>query len=295
VPEIPRNILNLHQSPASIADFWVGLQKVVQAVNRPGCPQGSPYTDFTVRRMLDGRLKTLPVPENPQDRQKVLDLCLRQSSDDLWLRYASFRKTPEEMQRWGQDALSASLRHPREEAGAALVAARLSTLGKTIKDEKQLRAWGQALLQIIRGKETFAVGEGKKRREVADPAVLVAQGFAGQTPDARAALERDLRQAVSGGRSPARAQLLAQRINAIARGMKDRNERRAWGETLHGILLGKELYVPPQVPDQPQHRSRTRTPTLPARFPALREKRPHSRPRARHGCSPVPVAGGERI
>jgi hypothetical protein len=252
VPEIPRNILNLHQSPASIADFWVGLQKVVQAVNRPGCPQGSPYTDFTVRRMLDGRLKTLPVPDPPQDRQKVLDLCLRQSSDDLWLRYASFRKTPEEMQRWGQDALSASLRHPREEAGAALVAARLSTLGKTIKDEKQLRAWGQALLQIIRGKETFAVGEGKKRREVADPAVLVAQGFAGQTPDARAALERDLRQAVSGGRSPARAQLLAQRINAIARGMKDRNERRAWGETLHGILLGKELYVTPQVPDQPQ-------------------------------------------
>jgi hypothetical protein len=65
-------------------------------------------------------------------------------------------------------------------------------------------------------------------------------------------LERDFRQAVSGGRSPARAQLLAQRINSIARGMKDRQERRAWGETLHRVVLGKELYVTPQAPDQPQ-------------------------------------------
>ena len=252
VPEIPRQILNLHENPVDIAEFWVALQKIVTAVNRPGCPQGSPYTDFTVRRMLDGRLKTLAVPEKLEDRKKVLDLCLRQSSDDLWLRYASNQKSAEEMQRWGIDALRASLNHPREEASAALVAARLTTLGKTIKDEKQRRAWGQSLLQVIRGKETFAVGEGKKRREVADPAVLVAQGFAGQTPDARAALERDFRQAVSGGRSPARAQLLAQRINSIARGMKDRQERRAWGETLHRVVLGKELYVTPQAPDQPQ-------------------------------------------
>ncbi|MFM2296381.1 MAG: hypothetical protein RL117_88 [Verrucomicrobiota bacterium] len=250
--EIPRMMFPIFDDPSRIADFWVQLNQVCAAVKKTGCPTAGPYTDFTVRRMLDGRLHTLPVPENPAVRKKVMDLCLRDSGDDLWLKYAGYQKSPEQLLTWSVEALRSSVHSPRTEAQATLMAARLGTIGKTIKDEKIRRTWGQSLLTILRGKETFAVGEGRARREVADPSVLVAQGFAGQTPDARLALERDLRQAVSGGRSPARAQLLSQRVNAIARGIRDRKERAAWGETLHAILLGKELYVTPQAPDQPQ-------------------------------------------
>jgi hypothetical protein len=252
VPAIPREILNQHDDLTAIAEFWQRFTRQVEAVKRTGCPPGGHYTGFTVRRMLDARLTSLPVPQDPRSRQLVIDLCLAESSNDLWLKYAGHGKSSEEMQQWGLTALRKAVSSPRNDQSAALVSARLATIGKTIKDENQRRAWGNSLLATLRGKEIFHIGEGKKRREIADPAVLVAQNLAGQTPDARATLERDLRQSVSGGRSPAKAALLAQRLAAIAKGMRKADERRAWGETLHSIVLGQETYVTPQNPDQPQ-------------------------------------------
>ena len=252
VPAIPREILNRLESPDMVADFWQRFTRQIEAVKRTGCPAGGHYTGFTVRRMLDGRLSVLPVPDDDQMRQRVVDICLAESSDTLWLKYLSHGKSPERVQQWGLDALHKAVAGQRDESASNLLSARLSTIGKTIKEENQRRAWGNALLAVLRGKETFYTGDGSKRREIADPSVLVAQEFAGQAPDARAALERDLRQSIEGGRSPTRTSLLAKRLAAIGKGIRDQDERRAWGETLHAIVLGNETYVTPQQPDQPQ-------------------------------------------
>lgn len=252
VPAIPREILGQLPDPVAVADFWSRFRAQVEAVRKPGCPPGGHYTGFTVRRMLDARLAALPVPDDAAQRERVLAACLAESADANWLRYAGHGKSPEAFRAWAVEALRTSVAGQRNEASAALLSARLAAIGKSVKDPAQRRAWGAELLTALRGKETFVVGVGPRRSEQPDPAVLVAQDLAGQSPDARMAFERDLRQAVGGDRTPAKANLLAQRLDAIAKNLRDPKERKAWGETLHAIVLGHEAYVTPQNPDQPQ-------------------------------------------
>lgn len=58
---------------------------------------------------------------------------------------------------------------------------------------------------------------------------------------------------MDGGRSPVKASLLAQRLAAIAKGMRKADERRAWGEALtkinqHCCWLARKSFENPGKP-----------------------------------------------
>lgn len=250
--EIPRELFEQCATPQDVAKAWTRMQQRVKRVDRVGCPPGGIYTDFTLRRMVDGRLKSLPVPNDPAVRAMVVKACLETSADPLWMSYVGFGWSQTQWLQWAVSQLRASLGKPRNQEQAALFANRLTVIGKSFKDDAVRKQLGMALLHLLRGRETFQVTQGGKTSEMADPSLLVAQTLAGQTPDARAAVERDLRAGVHGDRSPTRADVLAKRLATAARAIREPKLRKAWAETLHAVILGRETYITPQQPDKPQ-------------------------------------------
>jgi hypothetical protein len=239
-------VLTNQLNPADLVKFEQKLEKTLAGVEKPGCPKQGHYNQ-AVRNVFDSRLAKLPPPADKADLDFVL-VFLNDRADAIWLKYQlTASSLPALKEKLAAD-LKSSIAGQRTPPGCDRLSQRLALAGNAIKDEKERQAWAKELLEIIGSKTMYTAGEGKKAKEHIDPCVVTLRTLAGNSPDARAEFEKDLKAAVEGVRTPAICDLFVKRLEAIIKEIKNPKERQAWANTLLEIIDGHETYAPPNAP-----------------------------------------------
>lgn len=239
-------MLNHLSSPAELVRFWQKFGQTLATLEIPGCPKTGHYNN-AVQKVLDARLTQLPPPSDKQALGRVADF-LETRADAIWLKYQiAAIGLPGLKERLAAD-LGKSLASGRTPQSCALLSGRIALTGGTITNKPELQAWANVMLAIIGDQTLYTSGTGKAAREYADPCTVTLRTLAGNSPDARAEFERDLKKAVEGSRTPATCDLMVKRLDAITREIKNPNERAAWGNALLDLIAGHETYAPPNDP-----------------------------------------------
>lgn len=247
--KVVSGILSGRTHPVELVKFARKFDAVLAAVEKPGCPKQG-YYNTAMRSVLDGRLASLPLPKDTADLRAVAEF-LNDRGDAIWLKYQLADMTLPDLKSRLAAELKASIEGKREPQGCQLLSDRIATAGGAIKNLKERQAWAVQLLGIVGDRTMYTVGEGRKAREYADPCAVALRTLAGNSPDARAGFEKDLRAAVGGVRTPASCDLLCKRMDAITAAMRNPKERKAWADALRDIMDGHETYAAPNAPTKP--------------------------------------------
>lgn len=239
---IAKETLAALADPRAAVEFWQGLEKTLAAVEKPGCPKTGYYNNAVVAA-VDARLAQLPLPPDKAARGVVL-AYLESHADALWLKYQADTLGLPGLQEQLAAELSAGLEGGRTPEAVALLARRITLTGAAVKDAEAKRGWANQLLAKLEGREVFTTGSGKTLKSHTDPCAVTLRELAGSTPETRAAFAEALRKAVEGGRSAASCNLLADRLNVLAKLTTDRKVRPVFAAELIAIINGREMYVP---------------------------------------------------
>jgi len=182
-------------TPRQQIEFWQTFEKTLAGVNKPGCPQRGYYNNI-VHGTLNSRLAPMPIPE---DRQKLADVAgfLAGDSDPLWLKYQLATIGMSKLKTKLSEDLQASVTGTRTPESCNLLQARLTTVAHNLRDPKEKKAWGEQLLPIIAGHETYLLpASGKKKaRQVQDPCAVLVYQLTGQKTPAQLVAEEAKRKA----------------------------------------------------------------------------------------------------
>ena len=237
--------------------FWQTFTATLKAkAPKPGCPAEGLY-NRTVKRRMFAKIAKLPVPKDKDAAREVLAF-LEKEKCDLPAALTAYRLAieglPAMLSRTEQnfkDLLrSVRIKASREnDSACAMMAATIKSTAARIKDTKQKKQWALALWKQAQGDGKYFA---HRYRVVTNPTLPVLARLAGQKmpPEAelvKPLLERvaaELKTSVAGERNIKDCRLLAAKIKATGKYVKDPDQKRQWIEGLAKIIKGKETFKP---------------------------------------------------
>ena len=143
--------------------------------------------------------------------------------------------------------LRASVSGSRSPSRTAVLAGRLATIGKGLKNGKEKQAWANVLHAIVLGNETYVTADEPTKPKL-DPVVVEIYALGGDLGPARERFAADWKAAVEGQRTSDTARALDLRLEALVKAEPDPAKTKAWAELL--LPLVKESgYFNEESPD----------------------------------------------
>lgn len=119
----------------------------------------------------------------------------------------------------------------------------LTVISKNLKNPKERAAFGQSLLAIITGRESYVPNPAKPAELALDPCCALIYALGADLAPAKLRLASDLKAAIAGSRTPNSSTVLSQRLQTLSKQTRDPKERLAWGEALLPLIAGHENYT----------------------------------------------------
>ena len=165
-------------SPQREVAFWKEFERRLDAVNKPGCPSKGFYR-YLALKGVSACIATLPVPKDKTARDAVAAF-LKVNADAAWLKYQVATMGMPGAKKRIQEDLTASVTGSRSMESTTRLAARINLVSAAIGNKEEKLAWGQELLKILSGHETFTIQKGKRTLERTDPCTAPVFHLAGK-------------------------------------------------------------------------------------------------------------------
>ena len=165
-------------SPQREVEFWKEFERRLGAVSKPGCPSKGFYRNLALKGLSDC-IATLPVPKDKTARDAVAAF-LKENADAAWLKYQLATMGMPGTKKRIQEDLTAGVTSSRSMASTTLLADRIKLVGAAIGNKEEKLAWGQELLEILSGHETFTILKGKRTLQRTDPCTTPVFHLAGK-------------------------------------------------------------------------------------------------------------------
>lgn len=172
-------------TPEELLKLADGFEKLLAAVDRPGCPKSGLYNQ-TVLAKICARLATMTLPSDRKVLARLADLTDKSTDAKAWQVVHSALGGPDAVKASLLAQLRAAVTGPRTPAGAELLAGRIQAVITVSPKSSAQSTWVGNMLATIQGKESFTVGKAKKLNT--DPCVAVLLKAAGKDAQAAAVL-----------------------------------------------------------------------------------------------------------
>ena len=244
-------------TPQAQVQFWqVFTTALESAGDKYGCRPLGLYSQ-TVKTKVFASISKMPVPED-KEAAAIVFAFLKFENCDAPAALVNYRFALEGLSSLltqtnasFKDHLVSSRVNVSEvnDKACKAMAAELKAVGACIQDKEQKTKWALGLLALSKGREKYF---GRWARVATDPAIAYLAQQAGQRmPDntqlTQALLDRlagELKDSVAGPRDLKSCRLLATKIGAAAKFLREPAQKKKWASDLSKIIAGHETFIP---------------------------------------------------